>query len=128
MASGSDWDWQLTDSDYVDNSNALTKVVRECAAVNVQVLMINFPESPAYKTTDHYALYGPSWATGTAVVKQLRSLETTCSNFHFYDAYNDGNHDYSDAEAINENHLCFKGAAKLTARVDSLIQTILEQE
>jgi uncharacterized protein (TIGR02171 family) len=126
LISGINWDYQLTDTEYINNFNEITKLLQDCADANVQVLMINFPESPAYKNTDHFTLYGPSWEVGRAVVKQLESLESTHSNFHFYDAYSGGNHDYSDAEAINFNHLCSRGAAKLTARVDSLIQTIVQ--
>jgi hypothetical protein len=125
LVSGPNWDWPLTGSNYIDNFNNIVQLIQELAAVNIQVLMINFPESPAYKNTDHYTRMGPSWASGKAVAQQLASLEATHSNFHFYDAYNDGNHDYADSEAINWNHLCSKGAAKLTARLDSLIQTIL---
>jgi hypothetical protein len=61
------------------------------------------------------------------MTQQLKALESTHSNFHFYDAYNDGNHDYSDSEAGNWNHLCYRGAAKLTGRIDSLIRLILER-
>jgi uncharacterized protein (TIGR02171 family) len=121
----SNWNWQVTNSDYIANVNAIVKLIQDCAAAKVHLLMINFPESPAYKNTDHYQRLGPSWATGKAVVKQLRSLEKTYPNFHFYDAYNNGMHDYSDADAGNWNHLNPRGAAKLTTRVDSLIKTIL---
>lgn len=42
---------------------------------------------------------------------------------HFYDAQLFGNHDYADSEAVNWGHLSSLGAAKLTARLDSLIRT-----
>ena len=42
---------------------------------------------------------------------------------HFYDAQVFGNHDYSDAEAVNFGHLSSAGAVKLTRRLDSLINT-----
>ncbi len=50
-------------------------------------------------------------------------LEGTSSYVHFYDAYNFGNHDYTDDEAVNAGHLDAKGAAKLTTRIDSIINT-----
>jgi hypothetical protein len=123
MAAGGDWNWGLTDPEYVDNFNEITRLIEDCAEAKVHVLMVNFPESPAYKNTDHYSRFGPSWATGKTVAAQLKSLEGSHPNFHFYDAYNDGNHDYSDAEAINWNHLCPKGADKLTGRIDSLVHS-----
>ncbi len=122
---GSDSAWKVSDTNYARNFAIIVNLIRDLAAVNVHLLMVNFPESPAYKNTDHYTRYGPTWETGRAVVKQLQALETTYSNFHFYDAYNDGNHDFSDADALNFNHLSSQGAAKLTVRLDSLIQTIL---
>jgi uncharacterized protein (TIGR02171 family) len=124
---GSVWDWHVTDPVYIKNFSAVDSLLRDCAAADVQVLMINFPESPWYKNTEHYSRLGPSWETGRAVTQQLKALESTHSNFHFYDAYNDGNHDYSDSEAGNWNHLCYRGAAKLTGRIDSLIRLILER-
>jgi uncharacterized protein (TIGR02171 family) len=125
LAGGNAWDWKTTDTNFIDNFNALVRLLGDCAAAKVQVLMINFPESPAYKNTDHYQRPGPSWATGKDVVDRLKSLETTFPNFHFYDAYNNGDHDYTDADAGNWNHLNPRGAAKLTSRLDSLIRTIL---
>jgi uncharacterized protein (TIGR02171 family) len=125
MGGGEGWDWQTSNTNYIANISVLVKLIDELAAVNVQLLMINFPESPAYKNTDHYSRGGPSWTTGKEIVQKLRSLETSHSNFHFYDAYNDGNHDYTDADADNWNHLCPVGAVKLTTRVDSLIHTFI---
>jgi hypothetical protein len=125
---GSNWDWQLANAHYAENLDSIVSLVKACAAANVAVLMINFPESPAYKNTDHYTRGGPSWATGRAVVAQLRSLESAYPNFHFYDAYNNGNHDYTDDEAQNWNHLCPRGAAKLSGRLDSLIHRILSDK
>lgn len=36
-----------------------------------------------------------------------------------------GDHDYSENEAQDENHLCSAGAKKLAARVDSIIHTLI---
>jgi hypothetical protein len=125
---GSDSAWTETDTNFIQNYAAIENLVWDLKDVNVHLLMINFPESPAYKNTCHYTRYGPSWTTGKEVKKRLQSLATIHSNFHFYDAYNDGNHDYSDADALNYNHLSSLGAAKLSARIDSLLQTILPQK
>jgi uncharacterized protein (TIGR02171 family) len=118
-------DWITSDQNYIDNFNTIAQLAAELATLKIHFLMINFPESPAYKNTDHYGRDGPSWATGKAVMQQFESLENGNPYFHFYDAYLDGNHDYTDEDASNWNHLCSVGAAKLSARLDSLIQTIL---
>ncbi len=125
LGGGDYWDWPITDSNYVRNFDTLVGLIKDLAQRDIHLLMINFPESPAYKKTDHYARLGPSWATGKAVVQQLKALEKTYANFHFYDAYDDGNHDYTDADAGNWNHLCYIGAAKLTSRLNTVIHGFL---
>ena len=60
------------------------------------------------------------------MMSQLRNLESQYPYFHVYDAYQDGNHDYTDADARDCNHLCSVGAAKLTGRLDTLIASILK--
>jgi hypothetical protein len=52
-------------------------------------------------------------------------MEKTNPYFHFYNANLNGNHDYTGEEAQDGNHLCPPGAQKLTARVDSLIQSLV---
>jgi hypothetical protein len=113
----------VDDSIYRQNFEMLKLLVQDLASLKIQVIMIVFPENPAYKNTDHFASGGPSWETGKAVMAQFKSLENGNPYYHFYDAYNNGNHDYTDADAINQNHLCPVGAAKLTTRIDSLIHT-----
>ncbi|MBN1576611.1 MAG: TIGR02171 family protein [Chitinispirillaceae bacterium] len=118
-------DWTVDNTLYRQNFATLVGIIERCASYDIHVLAINFPESPYYRQTDHFFRYGPSWETGRAVMAQLRALETTHPNFHLYDAYNYGDHDYSDADAVNWNHLSSTGAAKLTHRLDSLIHGIL---
>ena len=118
-------DWTITDSNYIANFNTVAQLAQDLAALKIHFLMINFPESPAYKNTDHYGRDGPSWPTGKAVMAQFQSLGNGNPYFHFYDAYQNGNHDYTDEDAANWNHLCHVGAAKISARLDSLIQGIL---
>jgi hypothetical protein len=74
----------------------------------------------------YYGYYGPSWSTAEAILGDMRQIERENSYFHFYDANNDGNHDYTNAEALNQNHLDSLGANKLTLRVDSLLHFFLQ--
>ena len=112
---------------YRQNFATLTGLIERCASRDIEVLAINFPQSPSYRNTDHYMRYGPSWETARAVIEQLDSLEQAYPNFHLYDAYNFGEHDYTDQEALNWNHLSAAGAAKFTGRLDTLIQVILRR-
>jgi hypothetical protein len=88
--------------------------------------MIDYPVSPYYKNTEYYGPFGPSRTTAHEITHALRVLEISNRFFHLYDANMDGNHDYADAEAGNENHLVYAGAEKLSARLDSLIHEILQ--
>ncbi|HEX7511655.1 MAG TPA: TIGR02171 family protein, partial [Chitinivibrionales bacterium] len=117
--------WTIDDSLYRSNFQALSVLAQDLAARKIHLLVINYPFNPAYKNTPYYGSGGPSWQTGEAIAEQLKSLETGHPYYHFYDAYQNGNHDFSDDEASNENHLCPAGAAKLTSRIDSLMRAIL---
>jgi uncharacterized protein (TIGR02171 family) len=117
--------WTIDDTTFKANFAAFVAFIDEVSAHDIHVLAINFPESPYYKSTNHYLRAGPSWETGRAVLEQVKALEKTHPYFHVYDAYKDGNHDYTDEDAFDYNHLCQTGAKKLTQRLDSLIQKIL---
>jgi len=62
----------------------------------------------------------PGMGCGT----EMKSLETVNPYFHLYDACNFGDHDFTDADAFNWNHLCSSGAAKITMRLDTIIHGI----
>jgi uncharacterized protein (TIGR02171 family) len=121
-------DWTTENSTYRNNFTMIQELVRDCAARKIHVLMVVFPESPGYKNTDFFTRGGPSWETGRAVIAELKGLETENPYFHLYDAYNFGDHDYTDADAFNWNHLCPAGAVKLTKRLDTVIHGILGNE
>ena len=55
---------------------------------------------------------------------EIRSISQTDSNFILLDENKMGDHDYPDEMAQGTDHLNSKGAAKLTHRLDSLIQTL----
>jgi uncharacterized protein (TIGR02171 family) len=111
---------------YKKNFTLFTELIRALAGRKIHFLFYITPESPFYKNTASFGLYGPGWETGKAVVKQIVSLQDSFPGYaHFYDAYLNGNHDYTDEEAANFDHLCPAGAKKLSIRIDSLINVIL---
>jgi uncharacterized protein (TIGR02171 family) len=117
--------WSLESQQVKKSFDSLEAVVSELNALKIAILVINFPESPGYKNTPSYSNSGLSWETGRAVMQKFKSFEQLYPYYHFYDAYNDGNHDYADSEATNVSHLCPAGAKKLSARLDSLIHTFM---
>jgi uncharacterized protein (TIGR02171 family) len=91
----------------------------------VHWIMIDMPVSPHYKNSPNYSFWGPARQTALDVQRKMSDIEHANPYFHFYNANMNGNHDYSDDEAQDENHLCASGANKLTVRLDSLIRTLI---
>jgi formylglycine-generating enzyme required for sulfatase activity len=115
----------------IDDSvvQACITIVKNLAAVaaqkKVHVLIVNTPQHPGYATSENMGRLGPSVQTYRKLEKILQAIESQNSYFHYYDANNFGNHDYTDEDAYDANHLSPKGAAKLTSRIDSLINIYL---
>jgi formylglycine-generating enzyme required for sulfatase activity len=91
----------------------------------IHLLLVKFPEHPDYKKTGYVSRYGPTYATYNQLVDWLRELEKTNLFFHFYDANMNGDHDYTDAEAGDCNHLNVYGRKKISPRIDSVISSFL---
>jgi len=117
--------WTTADTFYQQNLATIIMLADTLRSRGIHWIMINCPESPNYRHVDSYTLAGPSWTTAGSIIQDMRGLERSNTFFHFYDANMDGNHDYGPEDGCDEDHLSGQGAAKLTARVDSIIHTIL---
>ena len=93
------------------------------AGRKIHLVLVNFPTNPAFKATADYGPYGPGIETAREIIREMRELEGISPFIHFYDAHLFNEHDYSDADAADKGHLSSVGAAKLTGRLDSLINT-----
>jgi uncharacterized protein (TIGR02171 family) len=119
--------WTMTDSNCQQNLATITILADTLRKRGIHWIVINFPVSPFYRGTESYSYFGPTWQTAHAILQYLRDLETSNFFFHLYDANMDGNHDYGDSDAYNINHLCAQGAAKLSSRVNMVIDSILKR-
>jgi hypothetical protein len=119
-------DYTFEDSSVQINVQLFKTLADTLAARGTHLIVVNFPENPLYKQTTMIGRLGPSRATYTKLSTWLRNLESGNSFFHFYDANMDGDHDYTDAEALDCNHLNYLGARKISARIDSLCRIYLE--
>jgi len=90
----------------------------------IHLLLVNCPQSPAYRSTIYAGRYGPTWPMYHAILARFRGLETRNRHFHFYDAHQDGNHGYAEDEAANCDHLAIRGSRKLGHRLDSILTVI----
>jgi hypothetical protein len=116
-------DYAFADTFVQMNLGFLAHLADTLASRGVHLLVVNFPENPGFGATGMAGRYGPSQATFSQIAAWLRSLEAANPYFHFYDAHQNGGHDYTDAEAMDMNHLNALGARKLTHRIDSLLTT-----
>jgi formylglycine-generating enzyme required for sulfatase activity len=114
-------DYPFSDSSLQLNLASIKVLGDTFAARGIHLFVVEFPENPAYDSTPSIGRYGPSRVTYDSISVWLRTLEQTNSYFHFYDANNFGNHDYTDAEFLDPNHLDYLGAQKLSHRLDSLL-------
>lgn len=105
------------------NWNELVSIIDTCARRNIHLIMVNFPQSPAYRNTPSMGRWGPGWSTWSLLKARLSKLDSAKTSFHFYDANADGLHDYPDSAAWNSDHLSSIGARMLTRRLDSMIAT-----
>jgi uncharacterized protein (TIGR02171 family) len=97
----------------------------ELAGRGIHLLLVNYPTHPGFGNTPFYGPYGPRDEVAGKILDRVREMERKSPFVHFYDAHLSGNHDYDDSDALDFDHLSSKGAAKLTRRLDSLINTIV---
>ena len=109
---------------YMQDYGALVKLVSESLEHDVLVIGIVFPLAPQYKNTGSYGKYGIRRSAAFQILQDVEALQQKYPNFHFLDENRMGDHDYTDEMAYDYDHLNATGAAKLTARLDSLLRTL----
>lgn len=119
-------DYSLDDSVVQSNITLLEELADSTAARGIKLIVVNYPQNPAYRNTGMAGRAGPSRDTWLGLAALLHEMEQAHSGFHFYDANNLGDHDYGDSEAFDTNHLNARGAAKIAARIDSVLQAIMK--
>lgn len=102
------------------NWDTLVSVVETLNRSGIKIVLVNLPVDTAYGSMEYSDLYGPKAADYRMLLGKLKTLESTYSNFKFYDANNYGHHDYTRADASDDSHLSTQGGRKLTARLDSI--------
>ena len=109
--------WNLVD----DSMDALLTIIEESAKRNIRVVGLIFPQSPAYRESDSFGRYGMKRTSAKKLIAELESLKKKYPNFVLMDENKMGEHDYVDAMAIDEDHLCYAGAIQLTSRLNELL-------
>lgn len=109
---------------YYKNYDLLIDIVKEAAEHNITVIGVEFPQSPAFKTTGSYAQFGLQRSQIPYLFEEINHISKTYPNFIFVDENKMGDHDYSEDMAQDAGHLSTEGAAKMSIRLDSLLRTL----
>ncbi|MBR6123990.1 TIGR02171 family protein [Candidatus Saccharibacteria bacterium] len=109
---------------YYKNYDLLIDIVKEAAEHNITVIGVEFPQSPAFKTTGSYAQFGLQRSQIPYLFEEINNISKTYPNFIFVDENKMGDHDYSEDMAQDAGHLSTEGAAKMSIRLDSLLRTL----
>ncbi|MBK9577125.1 MAG: SUMF1/EgtB/PvdO family nonheme iron enzyme [Fibrobacteres bacterium] len=108
-----------------ENLGLQEAMIRDVTRSGMVYVLVKFPESPGYATTARATRYGPDWNQYHKLLGRVKAWETKYPGFFFYDAYQDGQHDFVDSEAVNTDHLNPNGARKMSRRLDSVIASHL---
>ena len=97
--------------------------VDTCKKHQIDVIGTIFPIHPGYAKMSSYGKSGISDSLIDSVLQYMVYLETTNSNFHFFDQNQYGNHDYTDEDAYDAYHLSATGAKKYTRRLLTYLES-----
>ena len=124
-ATDSCWmDYEANFNNYNKNFELFEQLLQTCLENDIVVIGVITPQNPRYKETGTFGYRGLRRSEAAVSIKNIKQLRDTYPNFILMDENNMGNHDYSDDMAADTGHLSYAGAVKLTARLDSLIQTL----
>lgn len=113
---------------YIDSViNEISRLAEDCASRNIHLIGIVFPQAPQYKNTGSFGLYGIQRSVAERIIARFDSLAQSNPFFHLMDENKMGDHDYTDEEAANRDHLSVKGARKFTGRFVALLKSILTE-
>ena len=109
---------------YYKNYDLLVDIIKEAAEHNITVIGIEFPQSPAFKTTGSYAQFGLQRSQMPQLFEEINNISKTYPNFMFVDENKMGDHDFPEDMAQDAGHLSTDGATKMSIRLDSLLRTL----
>ena len=100
------------------------QIIETATQKGITVIGVIFPQNPDYRKTGAWGRYGLKRSLALSVLDRLEKISTINPRFILLDENLMGEHDYANSMAANIDHLCPRGAAKLTARLDSLLRTL----
>ena len=116
--------WSDNPDSYMRNMIELEELVEIAANKGVHVIGVIFPQSPYYKQTGAYGRHGMRRSHAEQLMEEVKRIGNRHPNFTVMDENKMGDHDYPDSLAYDYDHLNADGGKVLTARIDSLMQTL----
>ena len=120
----------LNDSTYSDVSDGadvnlgfMERVIQSAQDKGIKVVGVVFPQSPYYRKTGTYGRHGMRRSAAELLISKVNSLVQKYDNFYLMDENKMGYHDYSNMGG-DFDHLCYDGAVKFTAKLDSIIRNL----
>ncbi|OWV18256.1 hypothetical protein B7990_06995 [Fibrobacter sp. UWB4] len=121
----SNWiNWESSRTVFEGKIETFEKLLQKCNEEKITVIGVITPQNPAYKETGAFGRHGLLRSAVPKYMKILDDFMEKYPNFILVDENKMGDHDYTDEMAMDADHLSELGAAKLTHRLDSLIQTL----
>lgn len=112
------------EAEYRVNFNRLVDMIEKCSEKGIIFIGLITPQTPHLRNTGAFSLSGIRRSEASALISEIANLHDTYPNFFLMDENKMGDHDYTDDMAYDNHHLSALGAAQLTHRLDSLIQTL----
>lgn len=109
----------------IENSMAaLEEIIRGAKEHEVTVVGVIFPQNPKYRKTGSFGRYGLRRSKAKQIIKDIKALEKSNSNFKLMDENKMGKHSYDNRFAFDNDHLCYNGSYYFSGKLDSLLQTL----
>lgn len=113
--------WEKGKSSWGEGWAYLKQYVTNANKMGTRVATVIMPMNPKYRNTPYYSRHGGLRKEVLQFLDSVKSLEKGNPDFRHFDFHHDGNHDFKDNEAADTDHLCPRGALRVT---DSLRQAL----
>jgi len=114
--------WNGHQSAWYAGYQSIASFVQQATQAGIKVAALVMPLSPAYAQTPYYSRFGGLRIDVDEFLDSVKSLENGNPNFRLLDFNHDGQHDFTDAEAFDSDHLCAAGAIRVTDSISAHIQ------
>ena len=103
---------------------ALKEILKKAEEREIYVIGVIFPLNPNYKKTGAFGRYGMRRSLAQKVIADLKGFEDEYPHFRLYDQNLMGDHTYDDDTASDSDHLCSKGASKISTRINEFMKQL----